>query len=602
MYTMKKVIIVVALLGARSVFADTQPMVSGAILSTKATLTNEPIAQMKKETLTPQHTYIRDVRQASSKFLPYNHKTNICKSAKIRNILKKSNNKITCSPNYQVNTTGLPNDPYYSSQFALPLIAAPNAWTTTTGSDQLIVAVIDTGIEYTHPDLANNMWKNPGEIAANGIDDDKNGYVDDVYGINAITNTGNPMDDNGHGTHVAGIIGASTNNSRGISGAAWNVKLVATKFLSATGSGSLANAIKALSYINALKKAGHNVVVTNNSWGGTVYSQALRDMIEQSRQLGIVFVAAAGNNSSNNDTYPFYPASYVVENVISVASVTSTKSFSSFSNYGRSSVHVASPGSSILSTVRLASYGYKSGTSMAAPYVAGVALLTQAACSGTLSPELVKQIITTNGSVIDTLKPLVLSGAIVNAEKSVLAAQAFCNATPTPTATNTPTPTLTPSGSVTPFPTPTTTPTATATPTATNTPTITPTPTATPTATPTPISAKLSFNPRLVAPGATTYMIFDNIPTKYTTVRVRFVIKDSKNTAWTCVGKTIPIFSTRTIKLQLPKETHTFAGVSALLYGPEYITQGSLIVDGTTQMQGDATTANKVCALLESQL
>lgn len=580
-------------------------MISGVILSSPKIFDAPTITQIAKERLSPKHIHLRDRKLSSKLFVPYTRKSNLCKSAKIRKILQGVGRSVKCQPNWQVAATTTPNDVYYPSQFALPLISASEAWETTTGSDQLLVAVIDTGIDYTHPDLSAKMWRNPGEIPGNGVDDDKNGYVDDVHGINAITNTGNPMDDNSHGTHVAGIIGASTNNNRGISGVAWNVRLVGAKFLSATGSGSLANAIKALSYVNALKKAGHNVVVTNNSWGGTVYSQALRDVIDESRRLGIVFVAAAGNNSSNNDAYPFYPASYAVNNVISVASITSTKAFSSFSNYGKNSVHIAAPGSGILSTVRLNSYSYKSGTSMAAPHVAGVALLTQAACSGSLSAEAIKDIVTKNGVVADHLKSLTSSGSVVNADLSVLAAQNLCNATPTPVNTLAPTQTATPTttpGLTTPTPENTPTATTTPTPTQTPTPTITNTPTPTRTPTATPVSAKLSFAPRLVGPKKTTYMTLENIPTESTTVLVRFLIRDASNKSWVCRGKTTPVFSSKTLRLQLPQEVTQFASIHTLLYGPKYLTQNSILIDGTNVMRGDAAAANKLCVALESQL
>lgn len=246
-------------------------------------------------------------------------------------------------------------------------VDAEKAWSITRGSRKVVVAVIDTGIDYNHPDLKNQMWVNDKEVAGNGVDDDGNGYVDDIHGWNAEKDNGNPMDGNAHGTHCAGTIGAEHNNGQGVSGVMSDVRLMAIKFLSDAGSGSLADAVEAIDYATKM-----NVDVMSNSWGGGGYSQALFDSITAAKNKGIVFVAAAGNDSSNNDSRPSYPASYQVDNVISVASHTAQDTLSTFSNFGKRSVHVAAPGSNILSSTPGNTYKVFSGTSMATPHVSGV--------------------------------------------------------------------------------------------------------------------------------------------------------------------------------------------------------------------------------------
>ncbi|MCW5556070.1 MAG: S8 family serine peptidase [Verrucomicrobiae bacterium] len=250
-------------------------------------------------------------------------------------------------------------------------IAATAAWDLTTGSTNVIVAVIDTGVRYTHYDLTNQMWINPGEIPGNGIDDDGNGYIDDVHGINAINNTGNPMDDDDHGTHVSGTIGAAANDGNRMVGVAWNVRIMALKFIGPQG-GSTADAIKCVDYAVA-----HGARVLNNSWGGSGYSQALFNAIERAHEAGVLFVAAAGNYSINNDQTPFYPASYPNANIISVAAMNRFDTLADFSHYGLTSVDLGAPGVSIYSSTSGADNDYQTfdGTSMAAPHVSGVAAL-----------------------------------------------------------------------------------------------------------------------------------------------------------------------------------------------------------------------------------
>lgn len=246
-------------------------------------------------------------------------------------------------------------------------IDAEKAWGITKGSKRIVVAVIDTGIDYNHPDLKNNMWVNDKEIPGNGIDDDNNGYIDDVYGWNAARKNGDPMDGNSHGTHCAGTIGAEHDNNIGVAGVMSEVSLMAVKFLTDEGSGNLADAVEAINYATKM-----NVDIMSNSWGGGGFSQTLEDAIRAAKEKGILFVAAAGNDSRNNDTVPSYPASYNVDNVISVASHTAQNVLSSFSCFGRRSVHVAAPGTNILSTTPGGDYKVFSGTSMATPHVSGI--------------------------------------------------------------------------------------------------------------------------------------------------------------------------------------------------------------------------------------
>ena len=283
--------------------------------------------------------------------------------------LRRNPNVLYAEPDYVVRRGATPNDPSYGSLWGMTNIKAPTAWNTTTGPANLVVGIIDTGIDRNHPDLVDNIWVNPGE-AANGLDDDGNGYVDDLYGWDFAYGDNNPSDVDGHGTHTAGTVGARGNNGVGVAGVNWQVKLVALKFLDDTGSGYTSNAILAMQYANRM-----GIKITNNSWGGGGFSQGLYDAINASKANNHLFVAAAGNSNVNNDTTPSYPASYNLDNVISVASITSTDARSSFSNYGKTSVDIGAPGSSILSTTPGNTYSSYSGTSMATPHVAGAAAM-----------------------------------------------------------------------------------------------------------------------------------------------------------------------------------------------------------------------------------
>lgn len=284
-----------------------------------------------------------------------------------------------------------PDDPYLYLQWgthnngdygAVPDvdINAPEAWDKSTGSKDVVIVVLDTGVDYGHPDLINNLWNNPYEIPGNGVDDDANGYVDDIFGVNLVSNSGDPFDDQGHGTEVSGVIGAEGNNSQGIAGVNWNIRLINVKVLDAQGSGYTSNIIRGVHYaIDAKLYKGANVVAINASLGGPNYSRGMYDAIDRARSAGINFVAAAGNDGVDIDRTPSYPAAYNLDNIISVASVSDQGRLSSFSNYGYIGTDIAAPGQEVLTTIprhktgqgRLP-YDYLDGTSFAAPYVAGV--------------------------------------------------------------------------------------------------------------------------------------------------------------------------------------------------------------------------------------
>ncbi len=313
-------------------------------------------------------------------------------------------------PDYTIQVNVTPNDSLYSSLYGMSKISAPTAWDSTTGSGDFIVAVIDTGVDYNHPDLAANMWRNPAEVNGDGIDNDGNGIIDDYYGANFIgsTNSGNPFDDNGHGTHVAGTIGAIGNNSIGVAGVNWNVKIMALKFLNAQGSGSLSDAVEALNYA-----VSQGVKVSNNSWGGGGYSSTMFNALQAAQNAGHIFVAAAGNSNVNIDTSPSYPASYNVANVVAVASTTSTDARSSFSNYGVNTVDIAAPGSGIVSTTPNNTYSNYSGTSMATPHVAGAIALYWDANPTATAAEVIARLKET-GDTVSGLTSVVQGGKRLN--------------------------------------------------------------------------------------------------------------------------------------------------------------------------------------------
>jgi subtilisin family serine protease len=332
----------------------------------------------------------------------------------------------------------IPYDTYFSSLWGMNNtgqtggtvdadIDAPEAWDIFTGSSNVVVAVIDTGIDYNHVDLAANIWINEDEIPNNGIDDDNNGYVDDVRGWNFVSNNNDPMDDMSyltmyHGTHVSGTIGAIGNNGEGVTGVNWNVKLMAVKFLNQYGVGTTANAISAIDYSTT-----NNAHLSNNSWGNYTYDQALYNAITRARNAGKLFVAAAGNDNLNTDNYPFYPACYYQPNIIAVLATDHNDNRSGFSNYGPISIDLGAPGGSgpgfpevqnIYSTKRYDAYQFLYGTSMAVPHVAGVAALAWGKCPP-LTWSQIKTRILNKVDVLGSLNNKCVSNGRLNAYKTI---------------------------------------------------------------------------------------------------------------------------------------------------------------------------------------
>lgn len=291
-------------------------------------------------------------------------------------------------------------------------VGAEQAWDIQTGSRDVVIAVIDTGVNFDHNDLKENVWTNDAELnGKEGVDDDGNGVVDDIYGAAFIRGQklGSPRDDHGHGSHCSGTIGARGDDGKGIVGVAWNTRIMGVKFLDAGGSGTLEDAILAIDYAT---KMGAKIM--SNSWGGGGYTQALKDAITRSHAAGALFVAAAGNESNNNDSNPSYPASYDVPNVLAVAAIDNQGQMASFSNYGRSKVHVGAPGVNILSSTLGGKYESWSGTSMATPHVSGVAGLLASEFPQMTNVELRQRIIST-ARPIAGLRGRVQSGGLANA-------------------------------------------------------------------------------------------------------------------------------------------------------------------------------------------
>lgn len=314
-------------------------------------------------------------------------------------------------PDYAIRPTAVPNDPSFVDQWGLRNtgqsggtrggdIAAVAAWDVTTGSRDVVVAVIDSGFDYTHPDLAANAWRNPGEVPGDGLDNDGNGFVDDVHGWDFANDDADPMDDDGHGTHVAGTIGAVGDNGVGVTGVAWQVSIMGLKFLDSEGSGYTSDAIAAISYATRMRREfGVNVVATNNSWGGGDRSLALRAAIAEGGAAGILFVTAAGNDGVNGDRRANYPANEDLDAVITVTATNRSNRLPSFATFGPVHVDLAAPGAAIRSTIPGGGYATYSGTSMAAPHVTGAIALVAAANPAASATAI-------RGAILSTTKPL----------------------------------------------------------------------------------------------------------------------------------------------------------------------------------------------------
>ncbi len=322
---------------------------------------------------------------------------------------------VTVEENHRLHKlANVPNDPCINDKWEFDIIKAYDAWQTSTGSQDVYVAVLDTGVNYNHPDLRDNVWKNPDEVCYDGVDNDNNGYVDDCYGVNVLCypngtydpqapgcNAPDALDDDGHGTHIAGIIGAVGNNGLLISGVNWRVKIVPCKFLDASGNGDIAGEIACLEYIKQLKRSKNlNIVAVNASYGNYYPShQIQRDTISSLENLDILYVTAAGNDGVNIETRNFFPCGYDLGNEICVGASDRQDSLAWFSNYGLTKVKVLAPGEKILSLrfnstsadcSALASYD---GTSMATPFVTGAVALLKSADSSLTASEVKRRIL-----------------------------------------------------------------------------------------------------------------------------------------------------------------------------------------------------------------
>jgi subtilisin family serine protease len=331
-------------------------------------------------------------------------------------------------PDYLVKAISIDSNSYehperYDSQLSwgLLMIDAPGAWQITQGNSNVVVAIIDSGVDYNHPDLKENMWVNPGEVPNDGIDNDKNGYVDDVNGWNFADNDNDPYDNIYHGTHIAGITGANGNSE--VSGVSKILKIMAIKFISGDGYGRTSDAISGIMYA-----VRNGAKILNNSWGSYQYSQALRDAIEYSNKSNTLFVAAAGNDGVNTDTTPHYPSNYPAPNILSIGATDEYDSSASFSNYGTDSVDIMSPGTEILSTTP-DGYSTYSGTSMSAPFVSGIAALLLSQYP-TLSGFHLKRIIMESTEPIENLRGKALTYGRINAKNALLLADVNPNGNP----------------------------------------------------------------------------------------------------------------------------------------------------------------------------
>ncbi|MBN1465789.1 S8 family serine peptidase [candidate division KSB1 bacterium] len=364
-------------------------------------------------------------------------------------------NVVYAEPNYIYSTAVIPNDPKFGDLWAMQNtgqtgglagadISATTAWDLATGSHAVIVGVIDTGIDYTHDDLAANIYTNPGEDAwsnpndpstGDRVDNDGNGKVDDWKGWNFINNSNDAYDDNMHGTHCAGSIGAIGDNGVGVVGVNWTVKLMPLKFLDGSGSGTSTDAIKAIEYATAM-----GVHIMSNSWGGGGFSQAMEEAIQKASDEGILFVAAAGNDGTDNDAIPHYPSNYEVANVVAVAAsdhgdnralwgssggddgcgfvCSNAVAATPGSNYGKTTVDIAAPGKNILSTVPGNSYASLSGTSMAAPHIAGAAALLLSVNPG-LTVDGLKTALFTTVDPLDDFTNKIVTGGRLNLRAAV---------------------------------------------------------------------------------------------------------------------------------------------------------------------------------------
>ena len=357
-------------------------------------------------------------------------------AAKLVEQLNAEPGVLYAEPNYIVHvadgpTTTPPNDPSFAAEWGLQNtgqngglphadIDAVAAWTISTGSHNVVVGVVDTGIDYTHPDLQPNIWSAPAAYTLTFAPGQILSCPEGSHGYDAILNTCDPMDQNNHGTHVAGTIGATGNNGNGTVGVNWTVQIAGFRFLDSTGTGTIANAIRAIEAAIQVKEAfpaQANIQVLSNSWGGPGYSQALLDEVNAAGDAGMLFVAAAGNNGEDLSTAPTYPAAYPAPNKIVVAATDDNDALAYFSNYGATIVDLGAPGVNILSTIMGGKYEMLSGTSMATPHVSGTAALVLSVCS--LSTAALRQAIVSTADPVPSLAFKTITGSRLNAYRAV---------------------------------------------------------------------------------------------------------------------------------------------------------------------------------------
>ncbi len=359
------------------------------------------------------------------------------KVAELVKMLSARPDVLYAEPNFELHVIEVPNDSQFVDQWGLQNtgqssagfsagtpgadVSAVSAWDISTGGAAHVVGIVDTGIDYKHPDLQPNIWSAPNSftIALNGSPVT---CASGTHGFNAITGTCDPMDDYMHGTHVAGIIGAAGNNNLGVVGVNWTTSMMGLKFLDSQGSGYVSDAMTAMEFAVQVKAffattSAADIRILSNSWGGTGFSQALQDEIDEAARNDMLFVAAAGNSNSNNDLQPTYPASFNRPNMIAVAATDNNDALASFSNYGPTSVHLGAPGVAVLSTLPGGTYGYLSGTSMATPYVSGAVALMLSVC--TLATSDVKKNLLDNVDLIPSLASQTLTGGRLNINRAI---------------------------------------------------------------------------------------------------------------------------------------------------------------------------------------
>jgi subtilisin family serine protease len=319
-------------------------------------------------------------------------------------------------PDFYLRRTLVPDDPLYPQEYALDAgvsgIAAPRAWDRLTSCS--LAATLDSGVQYSHPDLDGNIWHNPGEVQGNGKDDDGNGWVDDYYGVDVHKGSGSATDDLGHGTHVAGIIAAHGNNGIGVAGTCWSASVMPVRFMDAQGRGSTSDAVTGLDYAIHM-----GAKIVNCSFGSPSNSAALEDAVKSAKTKGVLLVVAAGNDSASIESAPTYPASYTQGNILTVAATAANDALASFSNFGAQSVDLAAPGDSIYSTFPTSDYKPLSGTSMAAPFVTAAAAMLLEQDSGLTYSE-ISSALKASVDPVPTLGGKTVTGGRLNLDRALL--------------------------------------------------------------------------------------------------------------------------------------------------------------------------------------